>query len=465
MCNANPSQKPVLNTINSYSLNEINTFLRKGFELNCMLKYGINSDKLNALDMEIVKEHVMKESISRDALIDAGMHKSRIDEIFGMQAPPNISAPIGPDLSVNMGAASTEGYASPGIKVPSSGTLNEAIIQRIRNKKISVRDIQDSLLNEEITEQQLIEQCALDARLVERIKSYSTHVMPPIEFEALPALQPNRTDFYFLGLPSAGKTCLIASLLSHWLRSGICNQEVKNQRSIQYFKILGGGFSRGILPVSTPNAFIDYIELTLKLRIEEKSWIGGSKVKTYDVPINVLDMAGEKFRNVADEGKEKFDAHKKYLLNKNPKSIFFVLDYSVDQHGENTFEQSFSLQVVLNNLHAMGILDQTDTIYVVVTKADMFDKVSPDKYAEFANQYVEKHYASFKNTLSDLSNECGFEYEVLPYSIGPCVFGQLLEDYNPETNQNLRVYPESLSERIFLQTAKFKKGLGGIFSN
>lgn len=455
MCNASPNQKAILNTINTYRINDIHNFLEKGFELSCMLRYGINPEKLNGLDLEILKDRINKESITERALADAGMHKSLIDQIFGNETYTPPSQP------------ETAPFGSPTEAPPISDNPKPAsapILDKIIRNKINVSEIQDKLLNEEITEEQLMEQCGLNERLIERIKTYTIHSMPPVEFEELPDLQTDRTDFYFLGLPTAGKSCLIASLLSHWLRTGICNPEVKNQRSIQYFKQLGGGFSSGILPNSTITSFIDYIELTLKLRVSEKSMFGGTKEKTYDIPINILDMAGEKFRKVADEGREKFESHKNYLSNKNPKSIFFVLDYSADKQGDNTFEQSFSLQVVLNNLHEMGILEETDSIYVVVTKADRFP-VSIDKYTEYATNYVEENYKAFKNTLNDLSTQFGFGVEVMPYSIGPSIFGQLLEDYNPKTNNNLNIYPESLSNRIIKQTAKFRRGMGGFFTN
>lgn len=452
MCNATPNQIPILNTINLCSILDIQNFLKlHGFELSCMLRYGINSDKLNALDIDLVKSHVNQEGITQDTLANAGMHRSRIDEIFGI---PNPTPPPPVD----------EPEPQPIFTQAPNVSIRASLIDRVKRKKISVQEIQLSLLDGDISESDLIDSCELTERMVERIKGYRRHGMDPIEFDALPPLKTDCTDFYFLGLPSAGKSCLIASLLSHWLRSGICSQGVSNPRSIQYFKQLGGGFSKGILPDSTASSFIDYIELTLKLRLTEKTLLGGKREKNYDIPINVLDMAGEKFRQVADMGQEKFQEHKKYLSNNNPKSIFFVLDYSVDNHGESTFEQSFNLQVVLNNLNAMGVLEDTDSIYVVVTKADMFP-VSPDKYTEFANNYLNEHYKSFQNTIDDLSKEHGFDYEVLPYSIGPCVFGQLLEEFNPNTNQNLQIYPEILSERIIKTTAKFKKGLGGLFSN
>jgi hypothetical protein len=214
-------------------------------------------EKLNEIDLYLIKERVSQEGIKQDALIEAGLHRSRIAEIFGQQeqpVPPPQPPPIPP--------------ITPEPTRPISE--NRSLIERIKNKKISVQEIQNSLLDGDISESDLIDSCGLNERMITRIREYKRHGMDPIEFDALPPLKKDCTDFYFLGLPSAGKSCLIASLLSHWLKTGICNTEINNPRSVQYFKQLGGGFSRGILPDSTASSFIDYIELTLRQRITEK---------------------------------------------------------------------------------------------------------------------------------------------------------------------------------------------------
>jgi hypothetical protein len=84
MCNASPIQIFVLNAINSYSVTEINNFIKlHGFELNCLIKYGLRAEKLNEIDIELLKRQVNEEQISETALIGAGMHQSKVYEIFG----------------------------------------------------------------------------------------------------------------------------------------------------------------------------------------------------------------------------------------------------------------------------------------------------------------------------------------------------------------------------------------------
>jgi predicted HAD superfamily hydrolase len=141
-----------------------------------------------------------------------------------------------------------------------------------------------------------------------------------------------------------------------------------------------------------------------------------------------------------------------------------VLDYSVDNAGADAFEQSMNLIMVLNNLESMGILDNTDSIYLVVTKADMFN-CPMSEYDDRAEKYVSEYYGSFKNRLIDLHNKYDFEWEVLAYSIGECTFGQLLVDYNPKTNQSLNTFPQSITNKVISHTARYQKGARGLFSN
>ena len=450
MCNATPNQLPVLNSINTYGQTEIDNFIRiHNFELNCLIQYGLNVEKLNNIDLELTKKRVNQENISKETLVGAGMHQSRIDQIFGPEAQPEPEyQPYNP------------GPTYP----PTPPTGNSLLIDRIVRRKITVSEIQKALFNDEISEHDLMHKCYLDQSMIDRIRKYTKQQMPAVDFSSLPPLQKDRTDFYFLGMPSAGKSCLIASMLSHWMRMGICNPGADSPRSAQYFRILGGGFSRGILPIGNPNNFIDYIEVVLSIEEEKKGFFGKTTLAKYDLPINILDMAGEKFELVATKGQSNFEEHKNYLNNNNSKALFFVLDYSVDNDGADAFEQSMNLIMVLNNLESMGILDNTDSIYLVVTKADMFN-CPMSEYDDRAEKYVSEYYGSFKNRLIDLHNKYDFEWEVLAYSIGECTFGQLLVDYNPKTNQSLNTFPQSITNKVISHTARYQKGARGLFSN
>lgn len=446
-CNPDPNQRTVLTQLNLFAIHDINGLLKQGITLSCMIKYDIAPEKLNKLDVALLKEKITNEAIDEQTLREAGMSESLISEFFAPVIPEPPKGPFGDPID--------GGGFYP---------VKDSMIQRIIDRKENVHRIQDYLIEGSISEMRLKHECFLDDQTIERIRNYSMEQMDAIELDKLPPLKNDRTDFYFLGLAGAGKSCLLASLLSYWYTNGIANIQVDNTRGVRYMRILGGGFAEGKLPIGNPNAFIDYIDMSLSVKEKQKDWLGRERIREYDIPINLIDMAGEKFAKVADEGKEAFDRHMHYFNNKNLKALFFVIDYTTDKNTNNAFNQGFSLQVVLQNLQNMGILEETTGIYVVVSKADQFG-VGFDEYASFAEKYVQENYSAFYNTIKQLETKYDFGVEVLPYSIGDCMFGQLITDFNPQTNRNLQHFPEMMHKRVIQHTARFRKGAGGFFTN
>jgi len=436
MCNTTSTQlKYILENINTFSFNEINNFVEKeGLELSCLIKYSISPDLLNKLDLDVLKRQIDIESITKEQLLSAGMNEVGINYLFNKQDEDEVEV---------------EDEVEDEDEDEDEDDNND-LISNINKGRTNVSDLQEALLNGAITTSELITKCNLTDKMIKRIKDYSPLQMPTVQVSDLPPMKLNCTDFYFLGLPASGKSCLIASLLTYWMRTGNCNPEVSNPRGVKYFRTLAGGFSKGILPKNNPRTFIDHIEVTLKQTITTKGFFGNTKTRKTEIPINILDMAGERFEDVADRGSESFEHHKKFLNNNNYKSLFFILDYSADAEGSESFNQNFTLNLVLNILKDMGVLEKTDSIFLLVTKADMFN-ASNDKYHECALKYIDDYYGSFKNNLEDT----GIPYEILPYSIGPCIFGQLLEDYNPRTNEKLEKYPSILTEKIEILTARY----------
>lgn len=453
MCNPTREHKVILNRINTYDLNAIHDFIKKHkVQLSCLIEYGISSEKLCRIDEDLLRQLINEENVSSDRLRDAGMPQSQIDHLYG---------------SDKKGGKDPDGEEDEGpLFPPPEPTKLHPVLQRIQDGKANVLEIQSALEEEEITIGQLRDRCGLSNDMIRRIQNFSFTEMSFININDLPPIQKDRTDFYFLGLKGSGKSCMIASLLAYWHREGLGSINVNNQRSIEYQNILGGGFSDGILPGRTTNDFIDYIEYTLHIKKTTKKFLRGEITKNYEIPINILDMAGEKFEAIAAGGGGKqFTEHKEYLLNDNLKTIFFVIDYSADNYSNgSSWRQPTSLEIVLNTLDKMGILSKTESIYVVVTKADMF-QVALSDYAKEALEYTKENYKAFMNTLIRLEKQHGFEWSVIPYSIGKCSFGQLLNDYNHRTNENLKIYPALLSDKIIEGAAKYSTDGWGWLTN
>jgi len=462
MCNANPHQQTILISINTYTTDYIVNFLTlHNFELSCMLKYGISPEKLNELDIELIRERVEKENISKEQMLEAGLTRTKIDKIFspgGDDPVSSVSCPI-----CEMTFESQEDYISYKKScstcnvVPSNEKYNWI---NNNDARANARMIRKWLRDGEITKEGLNSQCGIDYNLSERLENFYNGQMKEMEVSNLPNLKDGRTDFYFLGMPAAGKSCLVASLLSYWEHVGIYNPDVSNPRSLEYTSVLLEPFDLGYLPDRTESGFIDYINGELQVRIKRR-W--GGDVTRY-IPINILDMAGEAWRQAAEEGSG-LPQHKKYLDNKNDKAILIVIDCS---EPDSTKKQSRNIVRIFQYFTEWGIWDKTDSVAVVITKAD---KLTDSTDYNALKLSAERFYNSsacmnLKNRIDELARTHRFELSILPYSIGECRFGQLLLNYSFETNHLMEESTRNLSEWIVTNTGGLDGGsLGSIFSN
>ena len=119
-------------------------------------------------------------------------------------------------------------------------------------------------------------------------------------------------------------------------------------------------------------------------------------------------------------------------------------------------EQDQNLQEVIAQLDQAGIMERTETIYMVVTKADLFP--SDDK-KEFAKEYIENNYKNFLSYCQEVKKKHKITLKSFPYSIGPSVLTYLMKDRNPKTNTNLEYYPWLLADQIIQDFPFTKKGL------
>jgi hypothetical protein len=466
MCNATPTQTPILQSINTYSIGDLENFLNlHNFELSCFLKHGINSEKLNAINMELLKKQVSKEGITKERLLESGMTQTKIDEIFDSTPPP-----IGVTCPACQKTFATEDELNNFKQHCSScadttrtgpGPSND-YYEQIRNNdfRVTAKTIKDWLNVGLITKDGLINNCGLSNEITERLAAFETKFMDDnaINVNQLPPLKSDRTDFYFLGMPTAGKSCLVASLLAYWDYTGIYNPDVNNPRSLEYTTVLLEPFENGYLPNRTETGFLDYINCSLDIRIQG-SGIFGRGETTRSIPINILDMAGESWRIAAEKGSGLPD-HRRYLENKNEKAIVIVIDSSATQ--------TRNIVRIFKYFEEWGIWEKTASVVVVVAKADKLSTTADYHAMQVAaeNYYNSSTCLNLKNRIDDLARKHGFEVSVLPYSIGECRFGQFLMNPNFETNRLLQDSASNLNQWILENTGgKNSGGFGGIFSN
>ena len=466
MCNANPHQKVILTSINTHSITDLENFLKlHNFELSCFLKFDIQAEKLNSIDIELIKKHVSQENISQERLKEAGMTQAKLDEIFGSVG---ISCPrchkkfVSEDEFNAYKQYCTICNELPPPPPPPPPSNNYGLIIN-NDPRASAREIRKWLGRGEITKEGLISECGLSPLLAERLAGFYSGEMKEQDVSKLPPLKSYRTDFYFLGMPAAGKSCLVASLLSYWEHIGIYNPDVSNPRSLEYTSVLLEPFDLGYLPDRTDSGFIDYINGELQVRIKG-SGIWGRGETTRHIPVNIIDMAGEAWRLAAENGTG-LPQHRKYLDNENEKAILIVIDCS---DPESTKKQCRNIVRVFNYFTEWGIWENTASVAVVITKADMLTDSSDYHALKVAveNFYNSPSCINLKNRIDELARRHRLELSVMPYSIGACRFGQILLNASFETNQLMEESTKHVTEWILQNTGGNNGGgFGGLFSN
>jgi hypothetical protein len=466
MCNANQLQTTILNIINTFSKEDLENFLKlHGFELSCFLKFGLQAEKLNSLDIELVKKHVSLENLTKESLHEAGMTQAKLDEIFG---PVGVSCPKCQKNFVNQeDFIAYKQYCTMcnDVPPPPPPPPPSSKYDLIRNNdaSASAKDIRNWIARGEITKEGLMSECQLSPQLVDQLAGFYNVQMDDQDVSNLPPLKTDRTDFYFLGMPNAGKSCLIASLLSFWEYVGIYNSDISNPRSLKYADVLLDPFNQGYLPDRTETGFIDYINGELQVRVRGGGLLGRGETTRY-IPINILDMAGEAWREAADANSG-LPQHRSYLDNRNEKAIIIVIDCS---NPESTRKQCRKIGHLLNYFTEWGIWEKTASVAVVISKADLLttstDYDSIKKAAE--NFYNGTSCLNLKNRIDEVSSTNRFKLSVLPYSIGACRFGQILLNPSFESNQLMADSTRNLSNWILQNTGGYNGGgFGGLFSN
>ena len=400
-----------------------------------MIMGGLRPGQLDDLALDcsdFLKEQLDKQSISSEELLDAGINEKLLNHLSGSfvdEDPPEDHLEPTPSLEF-------EGL--------SLSKLKEKLKADYKMGKASAPKIKNYLDMGYIAPSEL-ESWGVSKMTVERLKNFYDVYFEAPETSALPPLRKDASDVYFLGMPSSGKSTMLASMLAYSDRKSLTKPSQDNSFGTAYRKSIVKGILTGYLASATPEVFVNYIPIDF--RNDKNKW----------QKMNFLDMSGEKFRIVATEGMTEFGKYRDYLSNNNREALVFVLDYFKDpdkSHGE-IIDQNQNLQEVMMFLENADICEKTDAIYMVVTKADLFPEGDKSK---FVQQYVQEHYSNFLTLCKDIRDKYGTKLKMFPYSIGPTSFGFLLNEWKPNLNPNLDIYPSILVEQLKEDLAIQKKG-------
>lgn len=383
------------------------------------------------------------------------------------------------------------------------GELLEFIVKQMKSNKIKSQNILDMLyydhnafdsfivygLHEKglITLSDLDNKAGIDPAFIKFMKnnpptSADSEVKLPEPNGELTSIEDGFTEFYFWGIPSSGKTCALAGVLSAANSGRVCQDfsPMTNSQGYDYMSTLSEYFKKGVvrrLPGSTAVTDTYEMKFDLEGRYEKKTSDGSIKFDHKYYRCAAIDLAGELFCCIHQDlaGIELKENQQKALTNlknilvenksKNRKIHFFVIEYGAENRSYKGHTQDVYLRSCMRYIEENGIFDKTtDRIYIMVTKSDKFDVTETNTESDILKQYISENYLGFYKNLKNICKKYDIndgEPGLIAYNIGDVCF----QDYS-------RFHPgksESIVFSCFLDTVyghdkgwlgKLKKRLG-----
>lgn len=291
------------------------------------------------------------------------------------------------------------------------------------------------------------------------------------------------TEVYFWGIPSSGKSCVMAALMSV-LKSGQMGiWEPLPCKGGDYMHRLSRLYTEGKVSVLLPGTpLMSTYEMEFNLIREKES--GGLRKNTnsYVHPFTFIDLAGgvlylmynDLYRKnrMTDEYKNYLETIRNLIIGTsndkkketNRKMHCFVIEYGADTWEYDGFDQLVYLENALHYIEMTNIFNNkaTDSIYVIVTKVDRANLHGEKLYDEI-EEYVEKgYYKNFYSRLKAIAKKCeinGGVVSIVPFTIGEVKMRSLCR-FN---GRPAKVLMELLAERsIGFDESKWGKIKGGM---
>ena len=433
MAKINPAVKrTLLGSINDRDSNQIYKWLSdETLSVNELMESNINVATLNEIHTSnfpyLLKEAVENGELEIDGLKSYGLADDALAFIDGKSVTTN------PENSEEIQEEQSSGLTPE----------QEVLIWQVNSNSISIEQLKDKLIDGAINEEILFEHTIINTKdLINRILNYKEILFDWPEPDKIPHLPKGNTDIYFFGWSASGKSCLIASLFAYCNTHGYSKGTAQFPFGDNYKNHLISRLDEGYLPEGTPTGYINYMPFILRNPEDRKK----------QHPLNVVEMAGELFKQAAMGNIEELRKAWTFLQNNNQKALYFVIDYSLG--GKS---QDLALQAMFDMLESKNIFGKTDVIYLVVTKIDLREdkSVSPD---DEALNYIKKNYKNFLVNCQECKDEYKIPIKIFPFSIGNTVSDILIET-SRDLNENLDKYPKAIIKSLVDDTAqKSKRG-------
>jgi hypothetical protein len=290
------------------------------------------------------------------------------------------------------------------------------------------------------------------------------YIPPKLSFNDIPQdksdIPSDYTDIFFWGIPSSGKTCALASILST-ITKGYTMEAPDTQKQFgsTYRTSLVNIFRNNVgnLPGRTNEDRTQYMPFLFYKRGEKSK----RKISFFELSGEVFKYFFEVVNNsqiVNDYDREAIESSFRtleLLLNSdNQKIHFFFIDYNQEtKHTEdsNGLTQSSYLEaaaVYFRNTKNI-FRKKTDAVYVVVTKSD---EIKGANRVDLAKAFLRDNFGSFMEVLENQCKRNSVDFKVKLFSIGDVFFKRICKidrSYSDDIIQDLLKRVKPSSDNIF----------------
>lgn len=407
--------------------------------MNDIIKKQILQD-CNAIELDDIATFISNEQISLDEFIDAGLDFDKIKKIK--------------EIAAEVAARDKEAHERKKreeaelIKLQENASKKQEILQNILLGKISADDIKKAVKTNLVSDSD-IDNLDLNSRIKKALINYidSPSSLTSYTINELPPMQEGRTDIYCIGLAGTGKTTMLTGLLKTAQHQGkIIPDTYAGSQGINFSNTIIQNLNRGFIPPRTSSDSYIYVPLTIK---DEKG---------ISHPLNIVDVPGEIFRKISEEGEAR--QFLKYIKNTNKKIFFIVIDPQLHYNPtKDSLDQSLVYPNILQILKSEGIAEHIDAIYLVTNK---FDYLKDNEYpfddredGDIALEFINTNYKALITNCSDVKEHSRYDFKVksLPFSIGKLKWGAVLEEFDTK-------FSETLLEILINDSFVVKGGVG-----
>jgi hypothetical protein len=276
----------------------------------------------------------------------------------------------------------------------------------------------------------------IERAFLEYIENNGGLTSPPFVVNApeIESIKPKRTEIYFWGIPSSGKTCALGAILNA-MRSGRCVDYAEpdpNCQGYEYLTKLSQNFQGHEevfqLPMGTQTDSV--YEMSYSLKNDKREY-----------PVTFIDLSGETIHSMYQRSikgslstaEERGLDMVQNLLKGNPgvnrKIHFFVVEYNGHTRKYRDLTQDTLLKGAMDYIKNAGVFNQeTDAIYILVTKSDIIKTNTLEERNEALRVYINKYYGEFSRGLKDICTTKEINnghVDCIPFTLGDVCFKNL----------------------------------------